>query len=353
MFARVRTPDGGVRTLPLVDNGLSGDEEAEDGDYTGYFVAPKARGEYTVTAQARADFNRTSDPQTFRAVRPASVFVRPDQEAYRWATPIGLRAGLTDPAAWSSEPRFEATAFPPTGQHQTFALLADGTPGDPQREEGPYQGLFGPTEVEGEYAFVVTARGRSATGQGLTVTRFLTVPVNPPDLVITPAEAAFGALSAKIRASRTFTAHSHLGRDERLQVGLSQVSGVPPDGLAVEMVQNGRRVKEVLIGAGQITPFEVRLTTHQRTTATREPVEAAALLHFTPTRAGVWVSPAEAPIEFTLIPLPPWWRFWWRLLKPLLAAPWPYPLHNMQHRGTRVPPSQQRRMTQCQSTKRS
>jgi hypothetical protein len=320
MFARVLIPGGGVRTLRLGDNGLSGDEKTGDGNYTGYFVGTAARGEYTVTARARADFSRTSDPQVFRVVRPASVDVRPDREAYRWAAPIGLRAGLTDRAAWSSEPRFEATAFPPTGQHRTFALLADGPPGAPRRKEGPYRGLFGSTDVEGEYAFVVTARGRTATGQSQAVTRYLTVPVSPPDLVIAPVQAAFGALTAKTRASRTFTARSHLGRDERLRAGLSQASGVSPDGLAVELVQNGREVEEVLVRPGLPTPFEVRLKTRQRTTASGEPVAAAALLHFTPTRKEVSVRPAEVPIEFTLIPLPPWWRFWWRLLKPFLAA---------------------------------
>lgn len=319
MRAQVTLPDGTGQDLTLVDNGQYGDEEAGDGVFTGYFTGTTGPGTYTVVARAHGkSFNRTSDPQTFRVGGKPSVWVKTDKDTYRRGESIKLTAGLTEEADWSS-PRFRVTVFTPRAERKRLDLFDDGTHGDVPAQDGTYTNFFEDTEEGGAYTFIVRASGRTPQGQWVEVTRAHVVKVGLPGIVIKPRQVTFKDLTAKTEVRQTFKAQSALDYDEALLVELTDLEGMPPEALKMEIQQEGKVVKEISLPEASDVRFTVVLRTERRTTETGKPTTVAANLRFQAKNTFVFIEPEALPFTVTLVPLPPWWKFWLKLLGVLLA----------------------------------
>lgn len=320
VLVQVTRPDGRVKVLPLVDNGLFGDEQEGDGQFTGYFTATEQQGDYTAVARIYgASFNRKSDPQIFTVAYPASVEVQAGPGPYNEGDAIKLYGQLTRQPRWSSGTSFQARAFPPTKKRQSFPLVDDGTHGDAKPRDRKYTNLFDQTKQGGPHTFIIEAAGRTGQGQEVHVLRAVTVSVGTPGIVITPAEVDLGDLTAETPVATSFTAKSNLNYDESLAVKLGDVTKVRPDSLTMEVQHNGQAVQEIPLPAEKETPFTVTFRTTQSATDTGEPVEATASLRFQSQKTRVFIEPEQILVRFKLVPLPPWWRFW-LILFLLLAA---------------------------------
>jgi len=311
MLAEIEGPNGQLHTCSLADTGLYGDPQKGDGQFAGYFTQTTAEGPYQVVARAHGgSFNRTSDPQRFQVVRPASVYVKTDKGSYQTGDPVGIIGGLTKKVPWVSDTKFEVEAFTPKAERRRFDLFDDGNHQDGRAGDREFANTFKETENAGPYTFIVQASGRKQTGQPITVTRALFVKVGAPDITITPGEADYGELTLKQHGLKTFTAESSLDHEERLRVTLT-----PADRVQLELRQNGEVVEEITVPANGKASFTASLKP-----TTGEKTEGQAELQFAPQQTHAMVEPERLPIRFTIVPLPPWWRFWLILLAILLAA---------------------------------
>jgi len=320
VLVQVTRPDGGVKTLALVDDGLLGDEQEGDGQFTGYFTATEQRGDYTVVARIHgASFNRKSDPQIFTVAYPASVEVKSGPGPYNEGDAIKLYGQLTRRRRWSSGTRFQVRTFPPSKKRQSFPLVDDGTRGDERAGDGTFTNLFDKTSPGGLHTFLIDASGQPERGPEVHVLRAVMVPVGTPGIVISPSEVDLGELSAETPVTKSFTAKSNLNYDETLTVQLRDVSGARPEALALEVQHHGQTVQEIPVPAEGETAFTLTFRTTQSETETGQPVEATASLRFQSQKTRVYIEPDSIPARFKLVPLPPWWRFWLILLAILLA----------------------------------
>lgn len=314
--ALLTLPDGNRLTLPLRDDGTAGDAQAQDGEFSAFFVPP-SQGTYLVRSALHSpSLDRYSEERTFSVEGPAWVLLQTDRPLYRPGEAILLLGRLTPYARFAGEPLFRLQVLRPDRRQDRLDLFDDGQHGDEKAKDGLFAHRYTDTHQAGVYGFLAEVAGPTREGMSHIARAFVTASVGAPGIRIEPTSVEVGRLVAGgTPSSVRLRAFSLLDYPEQLRLEVAGVEGVPREALQVRIRQGNRFLPVLDLPAKGSRPFDVLLeTTH------RKPALGRLWLKAVPEKTQVFVEPEQVEVTFEVKPPPPWWRLWAFLLALLALA---------------------------------